>query len=112
MPSKQSVAIYFVYHNKDRNEDVDRGIDYSFNLLKRDIQRPFSRALNLPVFFRTSLDGKPPADIPETADKTLVFAFIGNNILTNEIWTDYLSRIQNKKISTSSPLHLTKMLIT
>lgn len=97
MPSKQSVAIYFVYHNKDRNEDVDRGIDYSFNLLKRDIQRPFSRALNLPVFFRTSLDGKPPADIPETADKTLVFAFIGNNILTNEIWTDYLSRIQNKK---------------
>ncbi|PLY36747.1 hypothetical protein F164LOC_13800 [Pectobacterium carotovorum] len=97
MSSKQSIAIYFIYHNKDRNENIDNGIDYSFNLLKRDIQRPFSRALNLPVFFRTSLDENPPSDTPETADKTLVFAFIGNYLLTNNDWVSYLSKLQSKQ---------------
>ncbi|WP_170973099.1 TIR domain-containing protein [Citrobacter sp. wls827] len=97
MPSKQSIAIYFIYHNKDKCEVVDKGIDYVFNLLKRDIQRPFSRALNLPVFFRTSLDEQPPADIPETADKTLAFTFVGNHFLTNEGWVNYLSKLESKK---------------
>ncbi|RNM04048.1 TIR domain-containing protein [Dickeya undicola] len=97
MSSKQSIAIYFIHHNKDRNENIDKGIDYSFNLLKRDIQRPFSRALNLPVFFRTSLDENPPGDIPETADKTLVFTFIGNYLLINDDWVSYLSKLQKKQ---------------
>ncbi|WP_339098562.1 TIR domain-containing protein [Pectobacterium brasiliense] len=97
MPSKQSISIYFIYHNKDRNEDIDKAIDYSFNLLKRDVQRPFSRALNLPVFFRTSMDEQPPSDIPETADKTLIFTFIGNYLLTNDNWISYLSKLKIKK---------------
>lgn len=94
---KQSVAIYFIYHAVDENQEIEQGIDYCFNLLKRDIQQPFSRALNLPIFFRTFFNDDIPTDIPETASKTLIFAFIGDHLVTNEKWIEYLTQLKHKK---------------
>lgn len=96
MPTKQSVAVYFVYHINDKDEGINQAIDYSFNLLKRDVQRPFSRALNLPIFFRTSLNDNIPADIPETASKTLIFAFIGNHFVNDDKWIEYLTQLKQR----------------
>lgn len=108
MTTKQSVAVYFVYHNGDKNEQIEQGIQYCFNLLKRDIQRPFSRSLNLPIFFRTSLYDDIPTDISETASITLIFAIIGNHLVTDDKWIRYLTQLKIKNNFYIIPIALNK----
>lgn len=60
------------------------------------MQRPFSRALNLPIFFRTSLNGDIPKNIPETSSKTIIFAIIGNHLVNDDKWIEYLTELKQK----------------
>lgn len=88
--SKQPLTVLFVWHHSD-NETVKEAIDFCFKKLKRDSKYPFSRAINLPVFFRTSDSVEVPSRIDYEAEKILIFVFISKYLLASEKWTRYVN---------------------
>lgn len=88
------MAIHLVRHPSDipNIEEVENSISESFS---RDIRRPFSRSVNIPIFLYSSDDdSSPPADYPEdVAEKNIIFVFTSVNTLGNEKWSDYIENI-------------------
>lgn len=88
--NSQPLAIIFVWHQKD-NDLIKEIIDYSSMLLSRDVSKPFSRSLSIPIFFYTN--GKEievPNEINIEADNILVFPFISMNMVISEKWKSYI----------------------
>ena len=56
----QALSVYFVWHPLDE-ENVRPLIEHCYQLLSKNVEKPFSRSMNLPVFFRTSCT----CDVPE-----------------------------------------------
>jgi hypothetical protein len=88
------ITIFFIWHPADEKEIVE-SIEFCFRMLKRDINRPFSRSLNLPVFFRTSSTTKIPAQFESISIKTLVFILVSKHIVADKEWTEYIEKIPN-----------------
>ena len=84
-------------HNELSNfkpSGIEKGlIEPLAKMLSRDEEKPFSRSINLPVFFYTAKgDGIPPA-IPVVEGKTVIFSFIDKNIVGNKEWSAYIKKI-------------------
>ncbi|MFA7123298.1 MAG: TIR domain-containing protein [Candidatus Delongbacteria bacterium] len=105
MEFKQPLSIYFIWHNSDK-ENIFDAIEYCFNSLKRDIDRPFSRTLNLPVFFRTSINKNVPSSIESDSKKTIIFAFISKYIVSDLDWKEYIKSLQTNKKNQIIPIAL------
>lgn len=89
---KQPLSVYFIWHQSDK-ELLEQPINHCFNMLKRDSKRPFSRSLNIPVFFRTSLTKDVPESLNSDSSKTIVFVFISSNIVGDTEWTKYVETL-------------------
>lgn len=50
----KSLEVIFLWHPADR-ETVAALVEYVFKKLSSDTAKPFSRSMNLPVFFWTSI---------------------------------------------------------
>jgi hypothetical protein len=89
---KQPLSVYFIWHNSD-NELLEQPINHCFNMLKRDSKRPFSRSLNIPIFFRTSLTKNVPEPLNSDSFKTIVFVFISSSIVGDTAWSQYVETL-------------------
>ncbi len=85
---RQPLAIYFVWHSADE-AIVKPLVEYCFDRFQKDISRPFSRSMNLPVFFRTSNDNAIPKRIDSKAKKTIIFCFSNKYVTGNVDWRAY-----------------------
>lgn len=85
------LAAYFVWHPSD-SRAVDPIVSYCFSNLSRNIDKPFSRSLNLPVFLHTSLNNNVPSRIELFAAKTMIFIFISKEFAETS-WLNYVKEI-------------------
>lgn len=86
---KQPLSIYFIW-NPANEAFVKPIVDHCTDLLSRDIDKPFSRSMNLPIFFRTSISNNMPKPIEETSQKTILFVFLSKEIIADENWLKYV----------------------
>lgn len=86
------LAIYFIWHPADETV-VQPMIDQCASLLQRDINRPFSRSMNLPIFYRTTSKKGPPCAVDINSSNSICFIFIGKNIVGDKDWCDYIQSL-------------------
>ena len=90
---KQPLSIHFVWHPAD-NEQLEETIDYCSRFLTRDPEKPFSRAISIPIHFITSHGNAPPELCPCGAKKNIAFLFLSKYIVADEAWTLYLDQLK------------------
>ena len=98
------LSVFFVWHPKDK-EIVDPVFEECFISLRRDVERPFSRSVNVPVFVRTCADAVPPA-ISVLSKRAIIFAFIGKNCVSDPAWVKYLQALAGVERSDIVPVAL------
>ncbi|MFU2090178.1 TIR domain-containing protein [Avibacterium avium] len=91
------LAVHFVWHLNDENT-IFSIIRKFREYLTRDIDKPFSRELNIPTFLYSSCqDNQPPAHTPEKlAQSNVIFLFLSTHTLVNEDWKTYVDSISNE----------------
>lgn len=86
------LSIYFVW--SPANDEVAKPIiDYCVDVLSRDIDKPFSRSMNLPIFFRTSISVNIPNPVKISSEKTMIFVFLSKDIIAEEHWRGYVENL-------------------
>ncbi|HII3799241.1 TPA: TIR domain-containing protein [Pasteurella multocida] len=86
------LAVHFIWHP----DDNINSIIMSFRqYLTRDIDRPFSRELNIPTFLYSSRKPKQaPAYSPKKlAEKDVIFLFLSVNTLMIPSWKEYINSL-------------------
>lgn len=97
MEYKSPLSIYFVWSKSD-DQYVKPITEYTTQLLSRDINKPFSRSMNLPVFYMTTLDKNGiPSDIESKSEKSIIFVFLSKHIVANQGYVDYLKVLIKKE---------------
>lgn len=90
---KPPLAVHFVWHPSDKGA-VTPILDSVRTNLARDVNRPFSRGLNIPLFFYSSeCPNDPPADAPQQqAERDVLFVFTSVNTVGRESWKKYIDQ--------------------
>ncbi len=90
------LAIHFIWHPRDT--DIIPVIKKFRQYLTRDIDKPFSREINIPTFLYSSLiDKRPPASYPnKLALRDIIFLFTSKNTLMISEWKQYIENIPNQ----------------
>lgn len=91
---KPPLAIHFVWHPDDHERHYPN-ISKFRQYLTRDIDRPFSRELNIPTFMYSSRNSQVlPSQLKKLAQNDLVFLFLSENTLIDNEWDEYISNIE------------------
>lgn len=101
------LSIIFIWHPGD-DYTIKPIVEYCYSLLSRDADKPFSRAMNLPIFFRTSLMQGVPTKIDILSNKTVIFIFISKEIVADDLWIAYIEGITETKNVHIIPIALDK----
>jgi hypothetical protein len=104
---KPPLSIIFVWHPADDN-DVKPTFEYCFSSLSRDVNKPFSRSMNLPFFYCTSTKKVVPREIELLSAKTIIFIFIGKEVVADDLWVDYIRCVPRGDNVTIIPIALDK----
>lgn len=85
------LAVNFIWNPADTTK-VSPILDAVRKSFARDQDRPFSRGLNIPLFYFSSQNnGEVPADDPKTlAECNIVFVFTSVNTVGRENWKNYI----------------------
>lgn len=91
---KPPLAIHFIWNPADE-EHVGTILDAVRSSFARDVDRPFSRGLNIPLFFYSSKNpNQSPSHSPaQQAAKDIVFVFTSINTLGRESWKSYIDQL-------------------
>jgi hypothetical protein len=90
------LAVHFIWHPDD-NENIYSTMMEFRRYLTRDIDRPFSRELNIPTFLYSSRKPKTPPSTPQKlAEKDVIFLFISSNTLMNPDWESYINSLSEQ----------------
>lgn len=106
---KPPIAVHFVWHPSD-NDVVDPILEAVSKSLSRDINRPFSRNLNIPLFFYSSNSPTVvPNDFPqELAARNVLFVFTSVNTAGRPTWNDYINNLPCTESMRAVPVALTR----
>jgi len=102
---KPLLAVYFIWHPADA-ESLGPVINHCSSMLHRDINQPFSRAMNLPVFYRTTQEKGIPTDISIQSQNSIFFLFISKHIVADDHWINYIEGLPKGKNIHSIPIAL------
>lgn len=86
------ISVIFIWHPED-NKTITPVVEYCYSLLSRDVSKPFSRSMNMPIFFRTSNKKGVPTKINILSYKTVIFIFLSKEIASDDSWVDYIKNI-------------------
>ena len=104
---KNPLSVFFVWHPLDRDL-VESIFQECFVCLRRDVDRPFSRSANVPVFIRTCAEGGIPGGIDVNSRRSIIFAFIGKNGMSDDLWVQYFQALTAIKGADVVPIALDK----
>jgi len=92
---KPPIAVNFIWNPSD-SDLVMPILDIMRKTLARDKNKPFSRSLNIPLFYYSSSNGnETPNNYPSlNADETIVFVFTSVNTAGNRNWKKYVEEIE------------------
>lgn len=90
------LAVHFVWHP---NDNINTTIMDFRRYLTRDIDRPFSRELNIPTFLYSSQKRlHSPSNSPKKlAKKDVIFLFLSANTLMIPSWKEYINSLPERK---------------
>lgn len=78
-------------------------------MLSRDRDRPFSRTINLPIFYYSNLEENEIPSLPNLkSEKILIYVFVGINSVVSVEWRDYIGSLYNIKNAKVVPIALDK----
>ncbi|MHB8076580.1 TIR domain-containing protein [Desulfosporosinus fructosivorans] len=101
------LSVIFVWH--PATAAVSKPIvEHCFSLLSRDVDKAFSRSMNLPIFYRTSCKKGVPTKIEATSKKTVVFIFVNQEVVADDSWVGYLKDIPKTESVHIIPIALDK----
>lgn len=83
-----TLAVAMIWNYKDQ-EAVAEYVEYAEKLLSRDVNFPFSRTINLPVFTYRSNDDDIIPGIELDCDSVVLYIFIGKNSVASNKWREY-----------------------
>ncbi|VFN01328.1 MAG: hypothetical protein BECKG1743D_GA0114223_105682 [Candidatus Kentron sp. G] len=88
---KPPLAVHLIWHPSDK-DSVEPILEAVSKHLSRDVDRPFSRNLNIPIFLYSSdSPNTPPGDSPQgLAVRDILFVFTSVNTMGREVWNDYI----------------------
>lgn len=88
------LALHFIWHPSDQ-ESVQPILDAVRSYFARDIDRPFSRGLNIPLFFYSSESPKmPPTNhLEQMAARDIIVVFTSVNTLGWKEWQGYIDQL-------------------
>lgn len=92
---KQPLSVVFVWHPSDEKK-VKPIVEYCNSLLSRDITKPFSRSMNLPIFYYTTYKKSTPSEVDIDSEKVIVFIFISGNQVIEPDWVSYINKLYKK----------------
>lgn len=93
----EPLAVALVWNQEDKTK-VEKYIKYTTEMLSYDINKPFSRTINIPIFYFSNYDDKEiPPKIKLEAEKVIVYAFIGINSVSSNEWTKYIDSLYDVK---------------
>ncbi len=103
------LAVNFVWNFAD-SEAVNPIIDVVRKSFARDKDKPFSRGLNIPLFFYSSLNANEiPHDSPNAlAKKNVIFVFTSVNTNGRENWRKYVEELPASPSTTIVPIAIDK----
>jgi len=101
------LSVVFVWHPADAA--VTPIVEYCFSLLSRDVKKPFSRSMNLPVFFRTTSKKGVPTKLNILSKKTIIFTFMTKEVACDDYWITYLKEIPKGEKVSVIPIALDKI---
>lgn len=105
------LSVVFVWHLANAKA-VTPIVEHCFSLLSRDINKPFSRSMNLPVFFRTTSQKGVPARIVVQANKMVIFIFVSKEVAADPYWIEYIKDIPESENISIIPIALDRMALT
>lgn len=84
--AKLPLQVIFIWNPQDENEARPLA-EHCFDLLSRDVQKPFSRSMNMPVYMYRS----PAKGIGKESrtEHTLIFPMVSINAASDESWVRY-----------------------
>jgi hypothetical protein len=92
------LSVFFVWHPADANT-VQPMVKNCSSMLQRDINKPFSRAMNLPIFYRTTAKKGVPCNINVESENSIIFVFLSKYIVAESDWCDFIENLpENEKI--------------
>lgn len=101
------LSVYFIWHPAD-SPTVKPIIDHCSTQLQRDIKKPFSRAMNLPIFYRTTTHNGVPSKIELLSNKTIIFTFVSKEVMADDDWTKYVEELPDEVNTHIIPIALDK----
>lgn len=106
---KPPLAIHFIWNPAD-GKSVTTILDAVRASFARDVDRPFSRGLNIPLFFYSSENpSQPPLHLPDQkASKDIVFVFTSVNTLGREPWKSYIDQLSLSNTFLAVPIAIDK----
>ena len=104
----KNIAIAFVWDREDESV-VQKYIDYSTSLLARNVENPFSRNIDLPIFYYSNnKDTCIPPNINSSGGKVIVYIFVGKNSVISKKWRDYIEMLVGNTAFHIIPIALDK----
>lgn len=94
------LSVFFVWHPADATT-VQPMVKHCSSMLQRDINKPFSRAMNLPIFYRTTAKKGVPSNINIESENSMIFIFLSKNVVGDGDWVEYI-----KKLPESDKIHI------
>lgn len=89
----ESLVVAMVWNKEDYNT-VHEYVDYITGLLSSSIDKPFSRTINLPIFYyNNNAVGEVPPIIKIDAKKIIIFSFISENCVACDAWVSYMESL-------------------
>lgn len=88
------ISVNFIWNPADAGK-VTPILDVVRTSFSRSQDKPFSRGLNIPLFyFSSGNSNKPPADSPKIlAEKNIIFVFTSMSTLGHKEWTSYIESL-------------------
>lgn len=93
---KQPLVLHFFWHPDDVSK-VARFVQSAKRMLSKDKTLPFSRSLDIPVFFWNRVNkGILDLKSPYAAVKTVLFLFVSSNTKSDEEWKTFYEKLPRR----------------
>ena len=104
----EPLSIALIWNEED-NEKVEKYINYTTKMLTCDRNKPFSRTINLPIFYYSNFsENKVPLLPGLKSEKILMYIFMGLNSVCSDKWKDYIESLYDVENAVIVPIALDK----
>ena len=100
----QPLAVAFVWN--ENNENASEAVRYAAGMLARDASKPFSRAIDIPVFFYPGTAVLTPPPVELCSEQILICALIDPEMVVSADWRTCLLALPSLKNATVIPIAL------